>query len=155
MSKKTLGPSVDQKTLKWYEQNFDNTNRGARYILDSFPGIFERTLRDLRGVFTFRELSLILDVQNGCFLIPQIAGHHLFPNVDSGMSFDQLDQKWEIDRPEIIKKIRGLKLFEIAVLEIWAAAFWKQDEPNLEQWVSGLAKRKEGKNHGDKGLNCR
>lgn len=139
VQKHKVTPGLTEKTNAWYKSNFENVNHGAAYTLEAMPELYGRTLRDLRGMFSAGELSLMLDVQNGCFLSPVAAGQHLTANVEDGIALDRQDQKWKIDGAELVKKLHALKPFEIAMLEIWAGAFWCQDKSEIEKWVSGLA----------------
>jgi len=143
--KKHVAPGLSEKTYSWYTETFDNPNQGVVYALESYPELYGRTLRDLRGVFTAGELSLMLDVQNGCLLMPQVAGQHLLADVEDGIALEGMAEKWKINGEALIEKIRRLKLFEIAMLEIWAGAFWRQEKPQIEPWVARLAKQAEGK----------
>ena len=140
--KKIVSPGLTEKTYQWYENIFDNVNQGAMFALESYPELYGRTLRDLRGIFGMGELSLIIDVQNGCFLMPQIVGQHLLPNVEDGITLEGMAEKWKVDRNVFLDKLKKLHLFEIAILEIWAQAFWAQENHDLVRWVSGLVSNK-------------
>lgn len=141
VKKSKVTPYLTEKTIRWLENNFDTPTGGAGYALESYPELYARTLQDLRRVFTSSELSLILDVQNGCLLTPQFAGQHLIGNVKDGITLAHMESKWKINGEALVKKLCELKIYEIAMLEIWASAFWCQaGDSDIEKWVSGLAK---------------
>jgi len=110
------------------------------YVLEIFPGLYRQTLDRLRGQFGAGELSAIIDVSNGLFLSPQMAGQHLDVQIaDSGP--DRLGEKWDIDLADLAKRIEGLSPFESACLELWAQNYWARHESvTFEDWVAQLIK---------------
>lgn len=137
-----IGPAISEATEKFLKENFGNLNSGAVYTLDSWPGLYARTLHDLKGKFSRGELILILDVFNGLWLNPELAGQHIQPQVEDGIDLNGLDAKWQVDKETILNKLRDLRIFSLACLEIWARAAWKngeaEKEGGFERWVKRL-----------------
>jgi len=143
MKSKKIGPQVSTQTIEFFGEKFKSTNAGAEYTLAAFPGLYQATLtREIKGVFTAGELSLMLDVFNATMLTPALAGQHL--NCIDGMELDHLDEKWEINKAEFTKKLNALTIFQANCLEIWANGFWYSGATetrglDLEKYVAVLA----------------
>jgi hypothetical protein len=134
-----LGPRVTDATAAWLESHFSSRGAGAEFLLECFPELYRRALHNLKGRFSAGELSLMVDMLNATWIMPNLAGQHLLTGASDSMSLDGTDVKWGVDGPALIDKIQGLTLFERACLEIWARAFWEQDShDNLPEWVSRL-----------------
>lgn len=143
MTQKPIGPRISESAFDFYTQTFDNSNAGARYVLESFPQIYRATLsREIKGVFSEPELCLMLDAMNATLLTPETAGMTLDANVQDGIALDGLDEKWELAGNEMIEKMEGLSLFQRNVLEIWCRLFWESGEyekdDGLQNWCKSL-----------------
>ena len=146
MPEKAIAPRISEASAKWIAENFKTLNAGSTYILEAFPGLYARTIHDLKGKFSHGELCLMVDVMNGTWLTAGIAGQHLDLNVHDGIDLDHLDQKWGIDGSALNTKLEALSIFQVACLEIWIGAFWEGEYDKkgaLEKWVKQLAE--EGK----------
>jgi hypothetical protein len=140
---KKIAPRISDQTAELLPELFGRLNTGAEFILDSWPGLYKRTLHGLKGKFTRGELLLMVDVMNGTILTPGISGQHLAINVADGISLDKLNEKWEINGPELNAKIAGLSAFETACLELWIQAFWnREDHGDLDKYVAALEEGK-------------
>ena len=128
MARKAIAPHISEASAKFYAENFTTLHAGSTYALDSFPTLYRRAFHDLKGVFSEPELMLMIDVFNSTALMPQLAGQHLEIQVADGIKLDGLDEKWKIDKKEMLKKIAALPIFSLACLEIWANGFWYADE---------------------------
>lgn len=133
-----LGPRISDTAATWLSAHFSSRNAGAEYILEAFPELYRRVLRDLDGRFTPGELSLMLDVMNGHMLTPQLAGQSLIISCVDSMDLDGTGEKWKIDPEGFTDSLQGLRPFELACLEIWARAFWESGKGELKNWVAQL-----------------
>ena len=139
MTRKSTSPMIDDKCADFYKTTWGSVNAGTTYVLDAFPALYKRTLEDLKGRFSREELLLMIDVNNGLWLTPRIAGQHMDAQVSDGIALDHLDEKWEIDGDALNKKVADLSIFEAACLEIWIMAFWEQEAPgDIEAYVAEL-----------------
>ena len=129
---------ITEQTETWYKASFKNLSNGVRYIVEAFPTLYKRSLREIEGQFTAEELCLIIDVFNASSLNPNLAGQQVIPRVDDGISLDGLDRKWEVDGGELIAKLRDLHYLQAMSLEIWAANFWYGKEKDLSEYVNQL-----------------
>jgi len=133
-----LGPRISDTAATWLSAHFSTRNAGAEYILEAFPELYRRVLRDLKGRFTPGELSLLLDVMNGHMLTPQLAGQSLIISCVDSMALDGTDTKWGVDAQGFADSLQGCRPFELACLEIWAQAFWESGNGELRNWVAQL-----------------
>lgn len=137
-----MAPRLTPAAVDYYTSNFDSLNQGAEYVLHAFPVMARRALAGLKGRFSSGELSIMLDVMNGTALTAIVAGDTLTANVEDAIALDHLDEKWHVDKAEILKKMASLTPFETACLEIWARGFWAGDHYEgkgaLEKYVGGM-----------------
>ena len=147
MPKLNVGPRIDEKTAKWYDDYFPNRNAGVTFAINFFPEIYSITLKELRGKFEKGELGMILDVENGGtdFLLASgvamgvgvthniFDSFHLYPGM--------YEEKWEIDRKKMQNKMQSLTFFQQFCLKYWCCQFWdRSDEINLNEYISTLLK---------------
>jgi hypothetical protein len=141
---KKITPRISEQTAEWIPANFANMNAGAEYILEAFPVLYRRTLEEIKGVLTKSELMVMIDVFNGHALTPRMSGQELWWSVSEGIKYDSLDQKWDIKKEDMQKKMEGLTTFQCACLEIWANGFWyaekgiEENRLDVEKHVEGL-----------------
>jgi hypothetical protein len=134
-------PRISEKAGDFYPAHFSSRNGGLEYVLDAFPALYQRTIPQVLAKFKGQELMLIIDVFNATMLTAGIAGQHVGISVADGIDLDRLDEKWGIDRAEIMEKIEGLAAFEAACLEIWANGFWYAavkpvDNIGIEEYIT-------------------
>ncbi len=137
MSKKATAPRIAEQSAKFYSEVFPSLNAGMEYVGDAFPLLYKRTLLSLKNIFSRAELCLLIDIFNGTFLTPNLAGQHLEIQVEDGIKLEGLDEKWEVDSEKLLGKIQSLKFFERVCLEIWAKGFWNKNQ-NMDEWLKSL-----------------
>lgn len=82
------------------------------------------------------EACLIIDVMNGTITEPHTA-QLLWAQVSDGIQMDRLDEKWEVDGPALVAKLRGLTYTQaLAVAD--AAERWWELEDGERTWPEGL-----------------
>ena len=134
-----LGPTIDKKIKSLIDTMWDKPNTGATYLLDSWPALYNLTLKELKGRFSKGELMLFIDVMNGTMLRPGLAGQHLHSNVVDGVDLDKLDEKWEIDNLSLMEKMNNCTYFQFACIELWCQAFWHRcDDLDIDEYVTRL-----------------
>lgn len=108
----------------------------------AFLPLYQRSLHEIRGLFSAGELSLMIDCHNGTILTSSLAGQQLPITVRDSIELDRMDDKWEVDKADLLRKIDELPIFSRACLEVWASAFWEIEEsPDLDGYVSWLSKK--------------
>lgn len=133
-----IGARITDQTAEFLRSTFGSVNAGGEYIAGAFPALYQRTLRDLRGIFSVDDLSLMIDCHNGSVLIPGMAGQHLEIAVRDSMELDDIDAKWGVDRKKMMDRIRQLNLFDRSCLEIWSCAYWSSGPGDLRKYVTSL-----------------
>lgn len=122
-----IGARITDQTAEFLRSTFGSINAGGEFIAGSFPALYQRTLRDMRGLFTLGELSLMLDIHNGTILNPGLAGQHIMAAVRDSIELDGAGEKWGVELATIMKKLSDLPVHSRSVLEIWACAYWSGD----------------------------
>ncbi len=139
---KKITPRINDKTVDYLQKNFKNLNAGSEYLLDSIPTVARVYAGyQLKGKFTGGELKLMIDVMNvrQDMLTPQLAGQHILPNVQDGITLDHLDEKWEVDPDKIQEKLKSLSIPDVFFMEIWIQGFRQQNlDINLEEYIKEL-----------------
>ena len=133
---KSVTPRISPEVETWLVSTFGTKGAGAEYLLESQYQLYRRYTASFKKLFSENEISLMLDVINGCMLSPQIAGQHIQANVADGCLLDEMAAKWSVESTQLLQKIKGLHLAERAMLEIWLQNFWYQKETrDLNEWI--------------------
>lgn len=117
---------ISERTSNFIDTWFDKRNPGIEFILETFYYTYNHALAEIKGLFTDAELNLIIDAFNGTLLTPQIIGQHLLPQMEDSCKFEFLDEKWEVKKDDLLKKISGLTNFQKAAVEMWATTLWQK-----------------------------
>ncbi|NTW34544.1 MAG: hypothetical protein HGB17_00115 [Syntrophobacteraceae bacterium] len=135
-----IGARITDQTAEFLRSTFGSVNAGGEYIAGAFPALYQRTIRDMRGLFASGELSLMIDCHNGTILNPSMAGQHLEISVRDSMELDGTDKKWGVDRKGLLDQIRRVRLFDRACLEIWACAYWSSGpgDLSLSEYIASM-----------------
>jgi len=139
---KAISPKIQDAAAEFYPQFFKNLNAGATYTLESFSGMYRKTLFGMKGLFSENELKLIVDIFNATMLTPILAGEHLAGSAQDSIELEHVDNKWDVKKEVILGKISKLQVFERACIEIWANGFWYNSddtsENDLGAWIEIL-----------------
>ena len=142
MEKKKISPRIDDQSRVFLSNHFSTLNAGAEYVLDSFPMLFKRALHEMRGIFSDKELSFLVEAFKEPKLSSQLAGQQLRLFCNDAITFGKIDDKWEIEGEVFSKKIETRTSFQLACLEIWAKKFWYskwgKGDKNLREYVAAL-----------------
>jgi len=123
-----VGPKVTASTKETLARLWRTTNAGAQWVLGSFPGLYSRTMRELKGCFSKDELGLMLDAAEHIVFYPEVAGQFFQFSLMNSMSRPTLEANYEaIDFDELVERIRNLTAYQRAVLEVWAQAYGHTD----------------------------
>lgn len=98
----------------------DNRSRRLNAVVQRYSAIVAEELSQLR--FTRNEWCAICDANNGTMMDDDIGWRHPWANVwDAG---DELDEKWEIDRESLVRRMRALNLAGQAAITEVVERFW-------------------------------
>ena len=142
MYKKKIGPRVDDEVYDSYAQipAFRSSNAGVEYAMDLFPLLYRKTLLELKGMFLYNELKLIIKVVIKQGLDPRTAGQYLLTSLSTAIQVNNLQKKYSVDPDSLIEKVDKLTSFQKACLELWAWGWQKTDD--IEDYVKNLSKGK-------------
>ena len=114
-------------------QDEQSTDRSATIAksLDRYFYALAAARRDLRSRFSSGEQGLILDVANDCLFSSPCAVGFIEHEVAAGIA-DGLAERWQVDGPALVKKLKALSYVEKLAL-IDAAERWLNRTARGEQ----------------------
>jgi hypothetical protein len=128
-----IGPRIPEFSRDRMGQLWPTANRGAEWLLASFPNLYDRTLAEMRGYFTKEELSLIVDAADLTVLLPEMAGQILLFFLQDKMALPTLEANYPtVDIDQLAEKVGKLRHYQRAMLEIWAQAY-RQEAGNMSR----------------------
>ena len=139
MYKKKIGPRIDNEVYDSYAliPAFKTSNAGVEYAMDMFPLLYRKTLLELKGMFLYNELKLIINVVIKQNLDPRTAGQYLLTSLSTAIQVDNLHEKYSVDPDSLIEKVDKLTSFQTACLELWAWGWQKTDD--IEGYIRNLS----------------
>lgn len=146
MARKTVSISIYQPTLERLDARVGRLSRSERLSQDltRYWDLLGAGLAQARKKLTKPEASLILDVQNGTYVddgpafARWVIGDSLAFQISDAISLDGLDQKWGVDGPALLEKVRGLGHAETLALLDWAARYWGDEKADLDAYRDGF-----------------
>lgn len=94
-------------------------------ILADFLQIFYAEKKKLKGYLSKNEAMLIVDAQNA-YLNNGATASLLQHQIYDAIELEGLANKWEVDGPDLIKKLEALSHFEKFVIEEMAEECWSR-----------------------------
>lgn len=92
--------------------------------------------QSLRDRLSTGEVSAILDNLNGCWLAEPVSIRLIYANVADGLD-DGLAEKWNIDGPALVRKLKNLSFAELCALADAAERWWNRvangEQPSSEE----------------------
>jgi hypothetical protein len=128
MQKKRVAPYLSDNTIEFYRKIFGSASNGLTIVAGSWPDIYTQTLREIGGVFTVGEISMLIDIYNGHALSPAgLDSLHIQVQDSFDLYPGVYEDKWQAQREDMLRKVDALTIQQRACLEIWAVAFWHGD----------------------------
>ncbi len=93
--------------------------------LERYYEILKYGRQSLRDRLSEGEVSAILDNLNGCWLAEPVSIRLIYANVADGLE-DGLAEKWQIDGPELVQKLKNLSFAESCALADAAERWWNR-----------------------------
>lgn len=93
--------------------------------LDRLYSLYRRAIGSLD--LTVQEASLILDVLNGS-LYDVVTAPMLWAAVEDRIKYDSLDEKWGVDGPALVEKLKALTDVQALALVDIGERFWYGDQ---------------------------
>lgn len=136
MSSRTTSFNVPEHILKKLDSRTDSVLGVSRsqtmaQDLDTFYALLETSMRKVRQVLTKQEALLILDAINGTIVEAGQAaelwmGTSLQHQIVDAIAYNDLSQKWEVDRDTLLDKLNSLEHFERYALVDWVKNMWNK-----------------------------
>ncbi len=139
MYKKKIGPRIDNEVYDSYAliPAFKTSNAGVEYAMDMFPLLYRKTLLELKGIFLYNELKLIIKVVIKQGLDPRTAGQYLLTSLHTAIQVDNLHEQYSVEPDSLTEKVDKLTAYQKACLELWAWGWQKTDD--IEGYVKNLS----------------
>jgi hypothetical protein len=93
--------------------------------LDRYFAILSRARRSLAQIISDDEMALILDAINGIVHVDTISVQLVYAEIEDSLA-DGLAEKWSIDGPALVEKLRGLTYAENMALVDAGERWWKR-----------------------------
>lgn len=118
---KTIGVYLREEVEKQIALRGENRSATINRDLERLYAMYERTIQETP--LTLAEGCLLVDCLNGSLMDARTAGL-LWANIEDGIKYDGLDEKWELDGKAFVDKLRGLTTFQCMALIDAAERFW-------------------------------
>lgn len=80
--------------------------------------------RRLRDQLSDGEVGLILDALNGCWLQDAHTVGLIWAEAEDAIRLNRADQKWSVDGPDLVRKLRAMSYAELCALTDAAERWW-------------------------------
>lgn len=131
---KTIGIYLRPETEKDLSARGENRSYVIARDLDRLYSLYRRAIREVP--LTEREACLLVDALNGVLIDAATAPFSLQANIEDSIIIDRLAEKWDVDGPALIEKLRGLNAIQSMALVDGAERFWViADEVDVEEGV--------------------
>lgn len=135
MSNKTVSTRIDSSTEQFLIENFGTVGSGLSqaaetlqqvYAIGRIENLFNvdnlieslytlnqirlYSSREIKGVFTENEWKYMADMMNGITITPDFRANNgaLIAGIEDANSFRELGNKWDVDVPKFIEKVKKL-----------------------------------------------
>lgn len=115
----SLMPKVSAQVDRREGQRSTSINK----CLERYFWLMEHERRQLRQLFNDGEISLLCDLMNGTMFADPYSVQFITAEAADGIALDRLDEKWKIDGPALLEKLKalsyGANLALIDAVQLW------------------------------------
>ncbi|MCT4602472.1 MAG: hypothetical protein N4A59_06185 [Marinifilum sp.] len=137
--KKYINARIFKETASKLEKLFGKETTGVAFAAEIYTPLSYQMLKDVKGVFSEKELKAMIDNHNGTMPDFQFMGKQfLVAHCQDGDTYEGMAEKWEIDINDLVSKIEncsnaGIFYFHSEIFRFWndKAAY----NQNLELFV--------------------
>ena len=119
---KTVGIYLRPETEKELSARGENRSHVIARDLDRFYTLYRRAIREVS--LAEKEACLLVDALNGVILDASTA-QHLWAEIEDAIKLDGLAEKWDVDGPALVGKLRGLNALQAMALVDGAEKVWQ------------------------------
>lgn len=130
-----LSITIDSELLPELDARGEERSGVIRTDLGRYYRLLADARTRLRDLLTSAELSAVIDVQNGHWYADILYADEIWANVEDGCRLEGLAEKWQIDGPALVEKLKRLPLLEVHALADATVRFWHrvgQGESSLD-----------------------
>lgn len=120
-----LSITIDAALLPELDARGDERSGVIRADLCRYYRLLAEARTRLRELLTPAELSAIVDIQNGHWYQELLYADEIWANVEDGCRLEGLAEKWHIDGPALVEKLKQLPLLEVHALADATQQFWQ------------------------------
>lgn len=121
--------------LSYGQEGEENVSGAISRDLERYYAALERARKSLREKLSTAEVSAVLDNLNGVWHAEPFSIGLIYANVADGLE-DGLAEKWKIDGPALVAKLKALSFSESAALVDCAERWWNrvanQEKPGFD-----------------------
>lgn len=133
----TLRDSVLESVDARGERGAANRSGVISRDLERYYESLKRARAELREKLSEAELAAVLDNLNGVWMAEPVSVSIMWANVADGIALEKLDQKWNIDGPVLVAKLRTMPFIEVCALADAAERHWNragnQEDPPMSE----------------------
>jgi hypothetical protein len=115
--------------------------------LERYFWLVDMERRQLRQLLNNGEIALICDVLNGTMFADPYSVNFVSMEVQDSISMDRLDEKWQIDGPALVQKLKGLSYGTMLALVDAVQMWWHRIsqgeslQPTIEHVLSSESRQ--------------
>lgn len=118
-----ITPRINKETVRFLEFNFNTINSGAEYCLNAVPTFFSRySTSFISHEFSTAEIKVLRYLLGNTTISPLLAGSQIPILIDDDFVFGIWCKEYNVDKDQLISKIRKMSLPELFCLEIFIFA---------------------------------
>lgn len=156
MATKNITIRVSEETADFLSKMYDNPTAGATISVQIVEQMMKQagatpdtlvssmqflqqiraySTRELKGKLTSDEWKYLADSLNGTMITPEFRCNQggLIASIEDSNDFDGLGEKWEVDVPAFIEKVKILTGAQVDAIYTHVEKFWSDPE-DLEEW---------------------
>lgn len=123
--------TLDPRILAEIDRRVEYDTEGSRSatisrLLERYFSLLRRARGDLRHMFSDGEIMLIVDVLNGVAFFDTFGIYLIVHEVADGIEMDRLDQKWQVDGPALVAKLKGLNDAQTLAIVEGVTMWWNR-----------------------------
>lgn len=119
-------------TAKSLAERGSNRSMVVNRDLDRYYALLDRAIKTVD--LTLKEAYLIVDCLNGVLM--DTLAPHLWVEIQDAIQIDHVDQKWEVDGPALVAKLRALSETQATAIVDATERYW--EDPHTENRLKKL-----------------
>lgn len=112
-TKRSIGPRISKRASDFFSRHFQAENQGYQFILETFPVLYEQTLKEMSGFFTEEEFISLVQFSGGELVVKRVimAGKVIVSRYEANNNGGH-------DVPMVLAKLESLSVGQRFCLEV-------------------------------------